>query len=211
MAIFCDLKNMSIKFEKKTYLQKSINQPNKWPFPKRESCKRGKYFPSYQALAALGQEVVGLQGEEHRLRRQLAAVDSNNCQMMEIVGQFEETIEQLLKEKAREKQSLRAGIEKKMEEKEQVRSEVSDVERANKDLSKKYSRTKEVIQAHMASEAGLKVEVEEMSSRHKRGGERYQLLKTHAETRLEEANNRLGEVSTDSVGWRGVEYVLSLR
>ena len=139
--------------------------------------------------------MAGLQGEEHRLRRQLAAVDSNNCQMMEIVGQFEETIEQLLKEKAREKQSLRAGIEKKMEEKEQVRSEVSDVERANKDLSKKYSRTKEVIQAHMASEAGLKVEVEEMSSRHRRGGERYQLLKTHAETRLEEANSRLGEVS----------------
>ena len=139
--------------------------------------------------------MAGLQGEEHRLRRQLAAVDSNNCQMMEIVGQFEETIEQLLKEKAREKQSLRAGIEKKMEEKEQVRSEVSDVERANKDLSKKYSRTKEVIQAHMTSEAGLKVEVEEMSSRHRRGGERYQLLKTHAETRLEEANNRLGEVS----------------
>ena len=139
--------------------------------------------------------MAGLQGEEHRLRRQLAAVDSNNCQMMEIVGQFEETIEQLLKEKAREKQSLRAGIEKKMEEKEQVRSEVSDVERANKDLSKKYSRTKEVIQAHMTSEAGLKVEVEEMSSRHRRGGERYQLLKTHAETRLEEANSRLGEVS----------------
>ena len=139
--------------------------------------------------------MAGLQGEEHRLRRQLAAVDSNNCQMMEIVGQFEETIEQLLKEKAREKQSLRAGIEKKMEEKEQVRSEVRDVERASKDLSKKYSRTKEVIQAHMTSEAGLKVEVEEMSSRHRRGGERYQLLKTHAETRLEEANNRLGEVS----------------
>ena len=139
--------------------------------------------------------MAGLQGEEHRLRRQLAAVDSNNCQMMEIVGQFEETIEQLLKGKAREKQSLRAGIEKKMEEKEQVRSEVRDVERANKDLSKKYSRTKEVIQAHMTSEAGLKVEVEEMSSRHRRGGERYQLLKTHAETRLEEANNRLGEVS----------------
>ena len=139
--------------------------------------------------------MAGLHGEEHRLRRQLATVDSNNCQMMEIVGQFEETIEQLLKEKAREKQSLRAGIEKKMEEKEQVRSEVSDVERANKDLSKKYSRTKEVIQAHMTSEAGLKVEVEEMSSRHRRGGERYQLLKTHAETRLEEANNRLGEVS----------------
>ena len=141
-----------------------------------------------------------LQGEEQRLRRQVAAVDSNNCQMMGIVGQFEETIEQLLKEKAREKQSLMAGIEKKMEEKEQVKSEVRDVERANKDLSKKYSRTKEVIQAHMASEAELKVEVEEMSARHRRGGERYQLLKTHAETRLEEANNRLGEVGRKAAG-----------
>ena len=34
----------------------------------------------------------------------------------------------------------------------------------------------------------------DLCTRYKKGEERYELLKTHAETKLEEANTRLGEV-----------------
>ena len=46
----------------------------------------------------------------------------------------------------------------------------------------------------MTAEAELKGEVETLVGRVKKGGERFEMLKTNAETQLDEANNRLGEV-----------------
>jgi chromosome segregation ATPase len=68
------------------------------------------------------------------------------------------------------------------------------VERAFKDLHKKYERTKEVINVFKSNEDVLKTTVTGLCNRYKKGEERYDLLKTHAETKLEEANTRLGDV-----------------
>ena len=68
------------------------------------------------------------------------------------------------------------------------------MERAFKDLHKKYERTKEVINAFKCNEDILKTTVSSLCNKYKKGEERYDLLKTHAETKLEEANTRLGEV-----------------
>ena len=61
-------------------------------------------------------------------------------------------------------------------------------------MHKKYERTKEVINALKSNEDNLKANVTDLSTRFKKGEERYDLLKTHAETKLEEANKKLGEV-----------------
>ena len=51
-----------------------------------------------------------------------------------------------------------------------------------------------MINAFKSNEDKLKVSVTELCARFKKGEERYDLLKTHAETKLEEANKKLGEV-----------------
>jgi len=147
-----------------------------------------------KALAALGGQVEERMGEEDSLRRQLAAFDTNNQQMLQVVEEYEKTIQQLLTEKNREKDVGLTNIEKKKEEAEQIKSEIEDVKRASKDLNKKYSRTKEVITTSMANEAALKAEVGEMAARVRQGTERYGVLRGHAEAQLEEANTRLAEV-----------------
>ena len=68
------------------------------------------------------------------------------------------------------------------------------MERAFKDLCKKYERTKEVIHTFKSNEDILKVTVSGLCNKFKKAEERYDLLKTHAETKLEEANSKLGEV-----------------
>ena len=68
------------------------------------------------------------------------------------------------------------------------------VERAFKDLHKKYERTKEVINVFKSNEDVLKTKVTGLCNRYKKGEERYDLLRTHAETKLEEANTRVGDV-----------------
>merc|ERR1712179_579936 len=80
------------------------------------------------------------------------------------------------------------------EERNQILGDLQDVKRAFKDLHKKYERTKEVINALKSNEDNLKASVTNLSTRFKKGEERYDLLKTHAETKLEEANKKLGEV-----------------
>jgi hypothetical protein len=147
-----------------------------------------------KGLAALGQRVLAGKGEADRLLRELADSDINNQQMMNIVGEFEKTIEQLLEEKAKSKENFKIKMEDKREETKQIKCEIEDVERAKKDLTKKYARTKEVITAHIASEAGLKKEVEALHGRHRAGAGRYEVLKVHAETKLQEASGRLEEV-----------------
>ena len=67
------------------------------------------------------------------------------------------------------------------------------VERAFKDLHRKYERTKEVITVFKSNEDVLKTTVTGLCDRFKKGEERYDLLKTHAETKLDEANSKLGD------------------
>merc|ERR1711936_1496610 len=84
--------------------------------------------------------------------------------------------------------------QKAEEERNQTLGDLQDVKRAFKDLHGKYERTKEVINAPKSNEDNLKAKVTDLSTRFKKGEERYNLLKTHTETKLEEANKKLGEV-----------------
>ena len=62
-------------------------------------------------------------------------------------------------------------------------------------MHKKYERTKEVINALKSNEDNLKANVTNLSSRFKKGEERYDLLKTHVETKLDEANKKVRQHS----------------
>ena len=89
-------------------------------------------------------------------------------------------------------------------ERNQILEDLQAVERAFNDLHRKYERTKEVVAGFKTNEDLLKSTVEDLSIRlgptiiltyiiyihiifrYKRGEERYELLKSHAETKLNE-------------------------
>jgi len=145
-------------------------------------------------LATVGHQMLERQGEIEKLRWEVTSSEESNGQMMGIVGEFEMTIGQLIKEKERENICCQIEREKTEEERNQILEDLQAVERAFKDLHKKYERTKEVIGGFKSNEDVLKTTVSGLCSRFKKGEERYELLKTHAETKLGEANTRLGEV-----------------
>ena len=168
-----------------------------------------------KALALLVGELEDRQEEEEMLQEELDRSAASNRAMVHVVGEYEKTIEQLVQEKARQRTVLIAQAEEKKEEVTQVLSEIEDVKRASKDLTKKYSRTKEVISGYVATEAELKGEVESLVGRVserfssqirvlksvsqvRKSGERFELLKADAERQLEEANTRLGEVKVEN-------------
>ena len=147
-----------------------------------------------KALAVLVREVEERQEEEELLHEELNGSAESNKAMMHCVNEYEKTIEQLLDEKTKQRSVLTSQAENRRAELGQVKIEIEDVKRATRDLNKKYSRTREAISGYMTAEAELKGKAETLVSRVKKGGERFEMLKTNAETQLEGANNRLREV-----------------
>ena len=118
-----------------------------------------------KALAVLVGEVEDKQEEEEMLQEELNRTAASNKAMVHVVGEYEKTIEQLVQERTKEKSHLLTQAEEKVEEVRQVRIEIEDVKRASKDLTKKYSRTREAISGYITAEAELKGEVESLVGR----------------------------------------------
>merc|ERR1712113_1227972 len=118
----------------------------------------------------------------------------NNNQMMVIVDEFEKTIQQLIQEKERGQVVTEIERERILNERNQILDDLQAVERAFNDLHRKYERTKEVIAGFKSNEDVLKASLEDLTSKYKKGEERYEMLKEHAETKLSEANSKVSEL-----------------
>ena len=126
------------------------------------------------------------QAELERLRRELAGHTESNKQMMGIVEEFEKTIQQLIKEKERSQVVTEIERERAMTERNQIFEDLQAVERAFTDLHRKYERTKEVIAGFKSNEDVLKSGLSDLTNKYQKEEERFEVLKVHAETRLEE-------------------------
>merc|ERR1712228_1053080 len=134
-------------------------------------------------------------GEIDLLKQDLQQNTESNKQMMIIVEEFERTIGQLISEKERESVCNVIESERLQTERAQILEDLQAVERAFNDLHRKYERTKEVVAGFKSNEDILKRTVEDLTVRYKKGEERYEMLKEHAETKLSEASSRLEEVT----------------
>lgn len=140
------------------------------------------------------------QNEIDMLKHDLQQNTESNKQMMMIVEEFEKTIGQLIGEKEREQVCNEIARDRVQNERNQILEDLQAVERAFNDLHRKYERTKEVVGGFKTNEDVLKATVEDLSKRYKKGEERYELLKTHAETKLNEANSRIAEIQRSKSG-----------
>jgi len=145
-------------------------------------------------LAVLSQRMTSRDDEVEELRKEFNSCGEENKQMMMIVDEFEKTIGQILAEKEREQVCSQIERERVSNERNQILEDLQAVERAFNDLHRKYERTKEVIAGFKTNEDVLKRTVAELTSRYKKGEDKYDLLKTHAESKLKEANSRIEEL-----------------
>ena len=76
--------------------------------------------------------------------------------------------------------------ERILNERNQILNDLQAVERAFNDLHRKYERTKEVIAGFKSNEDILKASLEDLTSKYKKEEERFEVLRSHAELKLEE-------------------------
>ena len=137
-------------------------------------------------VSRLTAQVKEQEAELDRLRRDLSSHTESNKQMMGIVEEFEKTIQQLIKEKERSQVLTEIDRDRMLTERNQIFEDLQAVERAFTDLHRKYERTKEVIAGFKSNEDVLKSSLEDLTSKYRKEEERFEVLRTHAESKLEE-------------------------
>merc|ERR1711915_210149 len=96
-------------------------------------------------IAALGEEILIKEAERVDLIQSINVVDENNVAMELVVEECERTITQIGFEKERELGVIIESKEKAAIECEQAKEDLQAVERALKDTSRRYERTKAQI------------------------------------------------------------------
>ena len=93
----------------------------------------------------------------------------------------------------------KADVQRMVAEKEQAVKDLQNVEAAFADVHRKYERTKQVVEGFKKNEEQLKAYVEEYQSKLSKQDQKYQMLKDHAEEKLEEANREIDNISRSQV------------
>ncbi|XP_042727121.1 transforming acidic coiled-coil-containing protein 3 isoform X2 [Lagopus leucura] len=115
-------------------------------------------------------------------------------EMGKVVAEFEGTITQMMEDSQKQKELSKKEIQRMVEEKQQVISDLNSMETSFSELFKRFEKQKEVLEGYRKNEEALKKCAEEYLARIKKEEQRYQALKAHAEEKLHQANEEIAQV-----------------
>merc|ERR1712126_375313 len=139
-------------------------------------------------------QIQHLDQEVTMFKLEIEKLEFNNKGMLNVVTEYEKTISEVIADRERERVCDEIAKEKHRQEKDQILDDLHSAERAFNDVHRKYERTKEIIGEFKRNEDLLKAQVKEVSEKLQKSEERYELLKSHAEGKLNEANQALDEI-----------------
>ena len=93
----------------------------------------------------------------------------------------------------------KADVANAISEKAQAVDDLHNVEAAFADVHRKYERTKQVVEGFKKNEEQLKKCVEDYKDKLKKQDQKYNMLKAHAEEKLEEANREIDKIARSQV------------
>lgn len=148
-----------------------------------------------QRYIELEKELAQTRKEVERLQKELKARIENEEQMKQVLQEYERTISELIADNKTEKSGIENELKRMQEEKDQATLDLQNVEAAFADVHRKYERTKQVVEGFKNNEEQLKKYVEDYKAKLKKSDQKYELLKSHAEEKLEEANKEIDNIS----------------
>lgn len=168
--------------------EREESQARKLSFQRNMQQKDQKYQQLEQALSQREAEI-------QRLKEDLRVKRESEEQMKQVLKEYEKTISELISDKEREKSDLEEEVRKLAGERDQASEDLKNVETAFADVHRKYERTKQVVDGFKNNEEKLKKYVEEYQIKLRKQDQKYELLKAHAEEKLEEANREIDNTS----------------
>ncbi|XP_021918042.1 uncharacterized protein LOC110829046 isoform X2 [Zootermopsis nevadensis] len=161
-----------------------------------------------ERVMQLEQEIVTLKGHvqnlqslvreseerETKLSKKVAEKAQAQKQMSIIMEEYEKTISRLVAEKEQERQAHELDKSALLKDRDAAMGHLANIEIAFSDLHKKYERSKTVIEGFKKNEEVLRVSLAEYEATIRKQEQKYDVLKSHAMSQLESANQELDSV-----------------
>ncbi|KAF1497428.1 Transforming acidic coiled-coil-containing protein 3, partial [Megadyptes antipodes antipodes] len=146
------------------------------------------------AVEIVKREVQEKQLETQEWKKKYDKLHMEYKEMGKIVAEFEGTITQMMEDAQKQKEFSKKEMQRMVEEKQQVISDLNSMEKSFSELFKRFEKQKEVLEGYRKNEEALKKCAEEYLARIKKEEQRYQALKAHAEEKLHQANEEIAQV-----------------
>ncbi|KFP82839.1 Transforming acidic coiled-coil-containing protein 3, partial [Apaloderma vittatum] len=146
------------------------------------------------AVELVKREVQEKQLETQEWKKKYDKLHMEYKEMGKIVAEFEGTITQMMEDAQKQKEFSKKEMQRMVEEKQQVISDLNSMEKSFSELFKRFEKQKEVLEGYRKNEEALKKCAEEYLARIKKEEQRYRALKAHAEEKLHQANEEIAQV-----------------
>ncbi|XP_062431229.1 transforming acidic coiled-coil-containing protein 3 isoform X2 [Rhea pennata] len=146
------------------------------------------------AVELVKKEVQEKQLETLEWKKKYDKLHMEYKEMGKIVAEFEGTITQMMEDAHKQKELSKKEMQRMMEEKQQVISDLNSMEKSFSELFKRFEKQKEVLEGYRKNEEALKKCAEDYLARIKKEEQRYKALKAHAEEKLHQANEEIAQV-----------------
>ncbi|XP_069671791.1 transforming acidic coiled-coil-containing protein 2-like isoform X2 [Periplaneta americana] len=131
---------------------------------------------------------------EANLNKKVAEKTQAQKQMSIIMEEYEKTISRLVAEKEQERQAHELDKAALQKDRDAAMGHLANIEIAFSDLHKKYERSKTVIEGFKKNEEVLRASLAEYEATIRKQEQKYDVLKSHAMSQLENANQELDSV-----------------
>eukprot|EP00057_Strongylocentrotus_purpuratus_P029033 XP_011683507.1 PREDICTED: transforming acidic coiled-coil-containing protein 3 isoform X4 [Strongylocentrotus purpuratus] len=122
-------------------------------------------------------------------------LEKSSSDMRALIMEYEKSIQQLMVDVSQAKTSSDDKASQLQKEKDQALEDMASVESAFSDLHRRYEKLKQTLDGYRKNEETLKKHVTEYQGKVKKQEQRYQTLKSHAEEKIEKANEQITKVT----------------
>ncbi|XP_031554284.1 transforming acidic coiled-coil-containing protein 3-like [Actinia tenebrosa] len=129
-----------------------------------------------------------------------AKLRRENDELRTVMNEYERTLAEMIETSEKNKNMSDESKNEIVKERDQLQADLNSVEAAFSDLHRRYEKLKGVLENYKKNEEILKKATIDYQEKLKKSGEKYQMLKKHAEEKIETANIEINRVrrSNDS-------------
>ncbi|MEQ2255548.1 hypothetical protein ILYODFUR_015040, partial [Ilyodon furcidens] len=168
------------------------------PFPKPADAEEAIIDVLKYSQKDLDAAIAKVQAEakekEEQWSAKLKKLQDHGQEMRKVIAEFELLIANMNANQEKQREEAQKNLNKALMEKEQVSSDLNAMERSFGELFKRLEKYKEVVEGYKKNEETLKACAQDYLTRMKKGEQRYQTLKAHAEEKINLANEEIAEV-----------------
>ncbi|KAM4723813.1 LOW QUALITY PROTEIN: transforming acidic coiled-coil-containing protein 3 [Anableps anableps] len=169
------------------------------PFPKlgdaEEAIIEVLRYSQKDMDAAIARVQAEAKEKEEQWSAKFEKLQDDGQEMRKVMAEFELLIASMMvTSQEKEREEAQKNLNKALMEKEQVSSDLNAMERSLGEMFKRLEKYKNVVEGYKKNEETLKACAQDYLERIKKGEQRYQTLKSHAEEKINLANEEIAEV-----------------